>query len=70
MAASGLMKPYAREGVRFLGADVDLETFRPGGTRNIYLANMLLWGPGFFTSSAFMMATVVERILKVMFEEE
>jgi hypothetical protein len=25
---------------------------------------MLLWGPGFFTSSAFMMATIVERLLE------
>jgi hypothetical protein len=28
---------------------------------------MLLWGPGFFTSSAFLMATLVERILRGMF---
>ncbi len=50
-----------------LGAAVDMSTFRAHPDHNIYVANMLLWGPGFFTSSALMMALVVERLLEGMF---
>lgn len=67
--ARGYLRPYIRDGVRLPGADVDMTTFRAKGARNIYLANMMLWGPGFFTSSAFMMATIVERLLSRMFEK-
>ena len=49
------------------GAAVDMATFRAKGARSIFLANMLLWGPGFFTSSAIMMATIVERLLRAAF---
>ncbi len=49
------------------GAAVDMKTFRAEGARNIYIASMLLWGPGFFTSSALMMATIVERLLSSLF---
>lgn len=62
-----LMHPYGRDGRSLAGADVDMRTFRACGAANIYLANMLLWGPGFFTSSAFMMAVIVERILKAVY---
>lgn len=52
------------------GASVDMKSFRANGARNIYVANMMLWGPGFFTSSAFMMAIVVERMLESLFATE
>ncbi len=68
LVSQGVLSPYAREGVAMNGAAVDMTNFRAEGATNIYLANMLLWGPGFFTSSAIMMATVVERILKAVFE--
>jgi len=58
-----LMQPYRLEGQCSAGADVDMQTFRLTGSRNVYLANMLLWGPGFFTSSAVLMATVIQRML-------
>ena len=67
MVHDGLMQPYGRDGRRFAGADVDMRTFRASGAANIYLANMLLWGPGFFTSSAFMMAVIVKRILQAVY---
>jgi hypothetical protein len=67
LVASGLLAPYTRGGEEMVGAAVDMESFRAGGARNIYVANMLLWGPGFFTSSAFMMATIVERLLEAVF---
>ncbi len=65
----GHLGPYRRGCWEMNGAAVDMQTFRAEGARNIYLANMLLWGPGFFTSSAFMMATVVERTLKAIFSK-
>ena len=69
LVAAGLLAPYERGGIRMAGAAVDMRSFRALGARSIYLANMLLWGPGFFTSSAFMMATVVERLLDGLFAE-
>jgi uncharacterized NAD(P)/FAD-binding protein YdhS len=59
----GLLQPYRLDGERSNGVAVDMQTFRCKGSRNIYAANMLLWGPGFFTSSAVMMATVIQRLL-------
>lgn len=67
MVAAGLMRPYRLGGEISDGAAVDMETYRLDGCRNVYLSGMLLWGPGFFTSSAFLMATVVERILSRAF---
>ncbi|NOX83763.1 MAG: hypothetical protein GXP06_12425 [Alphaproteobacteria bacterium] len=69
LVATGLLAPYARAGAIAHGAAVDMKTFRAIGAKNIYLANMLLWGPGFFTSSAYLMASVVERLLKAAFEK-
>ena len=63
LVGAGLLQPHARNGRQLPGAAVDMDSFRANGARNIYLANMLLWGPGFFTSSAFMMAVIVKRIL-------
>lgn len=64
MVSGDILKPYSRDGVAMLGADVDMDSFRVSGTKNIYMANMLLWGPGFFTSGAIYMATIVDRLLK------
>jgi uncharacterized NAD(P)/FAD-binding protein YdhS len=65
----GLLRPHARDGLAAEGAAVDMASFRAAGARSIHVASMLLWGPGFFTSSAFMMATVVERLLAAAFAE-
>lgn len=67
MARRGLLRPDERDGVKSKGAAVDMRTFRLAGACNVYLANMLLWGPGFFTSSAFLMARIVEAALAAMF---
>jgi hypothetical protein len=47
-----------------------MKTFRAIGSRHIYMANMLLWGPGFFTSSVFLMASIVERLLRGAFSDQ
>jgi hypothetical protein len=70
LAARGLLKRYERGGLAFKGASVEMASLRAEGARNIHLANMLLWGPGFFTSSAFVMATMVERILAELFPRQ
>jgi len=67
LRAQGRLRSYRRGDEPLEGAEVDMQSFRAAGSRSIYLANMLLWGPGFFTSSAFMMATIVERLLAAMF---
>ena len=67
MAAEGLLSGYEREGTPLMGAAVDMRTFRLPRAPSVYLANQLLWGPGFFVSSAFTMATIVKRILKHMY---
>lgn len=70
LVAENLLHPrYSPENQVGLGAAVDMATFRAKHAKNIYIVNMLLWGPGFFTSSAFMMALVVERLLEKMFEK-
>ncbi|HEY5801085.1 MAG TPA: FAD/NAD(P)-binding protein [Burkholderiaceae bacterium] len=66
-ALSSRFTPYARDGHAFGGADADLATLRATGARDIYLVNMYLWGPGLYTSSAFMMATLVERLLRGLY---
>ncbi len=68
LVGAGLLRPYSRAGAVLEGAAVDMRSFRLEGARSIYLANMLLWGPGFFTSSAYMMACVVERALEAIFD--
>lgn len=65
--ASGLMRPYTRDGVAAEGVDVDMASHRATGTRATYVVGMMLWGPGFFTSSAYMTARAVERALDAMF---
>ncbi|KQP12252.1 hypothetical protein ASF43_22355 [Pseudorhodoferax sp. Leaf267] len=65
--AQGLAQPYRLDGEVSDGVAVDLQTFRLDGSRCTYAANMLLWGPAFFTSSAFTMASVVEQLLAGLF---
>lgn len=69
MVKDGLLSAYVRDGEKMPGANVDMSDFRAKGSKNIYVANMLLWGPGFFTSGAIYMAIIVERILKSVFDE-
>tara|TARA_R110002096_G_scaffold426421_1_gene636133 strand:+ start:20231 stop:21817 length:1587 start_codon:yes stop_codon:yes gene_type:complete len=69
MVKSGMMKSYICGGTKMPGVDVDIETFRINGTKNIHLASQLLWGPGFYTSGAIYMATFVDRILKSLFNK-
>jgi uncharacterized NAD(P)/FAD-binding protein YdhS len=59
----GLLRPYQLGGKPSPGAAVDMTTFKAEGARNLCVANMFLWGPGHFTSSAIVMATVVQRLL-------
>ena len=70
LRAAGIFRPYLLKGAEDDGVRVDMSTFRAAGSQSIYVANMFLWGPGFFTSSAFMMATIVERILRAIFPPE
>ncbi|MDG1708738.1 MAG: hypothetical protein P8H03_08240, partial [Emcibacteraceae bacterium] len=67
MYKNGLMSPYTCGRDVMPGADVDMTSFRLTGTKNIHLASMLLWGPGFYTSGSIIMATIVDRILKSLF---
>lgn len=69
MANKKLIKPYTCGGDKMQGADVNMETFLLNGSKNIHLASMLLWGPGFYTSGAIIMATIVDRILKSLFNK-
>ena len=68
LAKRGLMRPYELRGEPSPGAAVDMQSFRSMGSRSIHVANMMLWGPGFFTSSAIIMATVIERMLQSVFD--
>ena len=63
LAARDLLRPYRIDKEDAPGIDVDLHTFRCAGSRHIYAANMFLWGPGIYVSSAITMATVVARLL-------
>ena len=64
----GALRRYER-GDAMPGADVDMRSFRLPGLDNVYMANMFLWGPGLMTSSAFVMATVAERIVDDLLEK-
>jgi uncharacterized NAD(P)/FAD-binding protein YdhS len=64
-----LLCPYELEDKPSPGAAVDMDTLRAAGSNSIYVANMFLWGPGSFTSSAIMMATIVDRMLDAMFAD-
>jgi glycine/D-amino acid oxidase-like deaminating enzyme len=63
LAAQGLLQPHRCGGEVADGAAVDMATLRAIGSRQVYVAGMWLWGPGFFTSSAFMMARTVKTLL-------
>jgi uncharacterized NAD(P)/FAD-binding protein YdhS len=67
LVKDGMLKSYVRDGVVMNGAEVEMDSFRPPALQHVYFANMLLWGPGLFTSSAFIMATIVSRIIDHLF---
>jgi hypothetical protein len=67
LASKGKLQAYRRAGEMLDGTAVDMSTFRSPGCRSIYVANMFLWGPGLFVSSAIMMANIVARILSAAF---
>lgn len=67
MVQKGLMQSYSCGGDKMPGADVNMDNFLLTGSKNNHLASMLLWGPGFYTSGAIIMATIVDRILKSLF---
>ena len=69
MVENGLLQPHNRGHGDLPGAAVDMQTYRAKGSRNIHLANMLLWGPGFFTSSARLMSEIVQQTLQGMYRE-
>ncbi|CAM2063835.1 FAD/NAD(P)-binding protein [Sulfidibacter corallicola] len=70
LVRKGLIGAYRREGQPMKGAAVDMRTYRSRDARSIYIASMLLWGPGIFTSSAYTMARVVEQLLAELFSED
>jgi uncharacterized NAD(P)/FAD-binding protein YdhS len=67
MAARGMLRPYQRDGEPADGAAIDMATLRAEGSRHVHVAGMWLWGPGIFTSSAFMMARAVQTILAALY---
>jgi hypothetical protein len=67
LTRKGMLSEYRRLADTRNGIAVDLESFQSEDTRNVYVANMFLWGPGFFVSSAIMMATVIKRLLDATF---
>jgi hypothetical protein len=69
MAARGLLRPYRLDGVPADGAAIDMATLRAEGSRHVHVAGMWLWGPGLFTSSAFMMARAVQTILAALYPQ-
>lgn len=69
MVSDQILSPYKCGGEEMLGADVDMSDFRVNETKNIHMASMFLWGPGFYTSGSIIMATIVDRILKSLFNK-
>lgn len=67
LVRKGLLKPYRPAGTEANGLAVNMNSFQSEGASNVYVANMFLWGPGFYVSSAIMMATIVERLLQYAF---
>ena len=63
LCAQGLLQPHRVDGLPADGAAVDMASLRATGSRHVFVAGMWLWGPGFFTSSAYMMARAVQQIL-------
>ena len=63
LRAQGLLQPYRLGGRVSEGAAVDLNTLRAEGSHRLYVVGMWLWGPGFFTSSAYVMAQLVKQLL-------
>jgi hypothetical protein len=70
LVAQGLLRPYRLAGASRDGAAVDMRSFRAEGSHHVHVLNMLLWGPGFFTSSAFVMAQLASRLLDGLYGPE
>ena len=68
LAQSGLMRGYRLADRAMPGAAIDMKTFRMHGAHYIYALNMWLWGPGFSSSSASLMATLAKRMLDRLFD--
>lgn len=67
--AQGLLRPYRLDGELSEGAAVDMTSLRAEGSRHVHVVGMWLWGPGFFTSSAFMMAHLVRQLLAQLYPQ-
>lgn len=67
LAAQGLLQPYRCGGDVADGAAVDMATLRAIGSRHVHVAGMWLWGPAFFTSSAFLMARAAQTVLAALY---
>jgi len=65
----GVLQGYRLGGKGSNGIAVDMHTFQSESARKVYVANMFLWGPGLYVSSAIMMATIVERLLASALQE-
>lgn len=61
--AQGLLQPHRVGGLPTDGAAVDMASLRAIGSRHVFVAGIWLWGPGFFTSSACMMARAAQTVL-------
>lgn len=68
--AQGLLQPYRLGGAVSDGAAVDMATLRAEGSRHLYVLGMWLWGPGFFTSSAFVMAHLARQLLDGLYPND
>jgi uncharacterized NAD(P)/FAD-binding protein YdhS len=68
LVRKGLLRPYTLGDRESNGIAVDMRTFAINPDSRIFAANMLLWGPGLYVSSAISMATIVARILHALYE--
>ena len=75
MVERGSLKSHTRcngkekGGMKLKGAGIEMKSMRVKGGKNVYMVNMLTWGPAFFSSSALLMAYYVQRALKDMYGE-
>ena len=69
LVRKGVLRAYRLAGKESNGIAVDMRTFQSECAQNVYVANMFLWGPGLYVSSAIMMASIVERLLESAFPE-
>ena len=77
MVERGLLKGHSRkvegkeeeggERMKMKGAGIEMKSLKVKGSESIYMVNMLVWGPAFFSSSALLMAYYVQRALVDMY---